>query len=145
MNLSAHFSLEELVASQVATRQGISNAPPGKVIANLHRVADALEKVRQLVLAPIYVSSGYRSPALNQAVGGASNSAHVLGLAADFTAAGWTPRALALKIAESDIEFDQLIYEGTWVHLGLSEASARRQLLTAVFKGGRASYQTGIA
>ncbi len=144
MNLSPHFSLAELVSSQVATRKGIDNAPAPAIVANLTRLAALLEQVRALVGAPIAISSGYRSPALNKAVGGAANSAHVLGLAADISTAKLTPKALALLIRQSDIAFDQLIYEGTWVHIGLSTGVLRRQVLTAKFAGGGVSYVAGI-
>ena len=144
MNLSPHFSLAELVSSQVATRKGIDNAPAPAIVANLTRLAALLEQVRALVGAPIAISSGYRSPALNKAVGGAANSAHVLGLAADISTAKLTPKALALLIRQSDIAFDQLIYEGTWVHIGLSTGVLRRQVLTAKFAGGSVSYVAGI-
>ncbi len=145
MNLSPNFSLDELTASQTATRQGIDNTPSPAVRANLVRVANMLEQVRALVDAPIRVSSGYRSPALNQAIGGASNSAHVLGLAADITAAGISPKQLAIAIRDAGLDFDQVIWEGTWVHLGLSVGKARKQVLTATFTGGRARYSEGIA
>ena len=144
MNLSPHFSLVELVSSQVATRKGIDNAPAPAIVANLTRLAALLEQVRALVGAPIAISSGYRSPALNKAVGGAANSAHVLGLAADISTAKLTPKALTLLIRHSDIAFDQLIYEGTWVHIGLSAGAPRRQVLTAKFAGGGVSYVAGI-
>lgn len=144
MNLTEHFSLAELVASQVATRKGINNAPSTAIVMNLKRLAALLEQVRTLVGAPITVSSGYRSPALNRAVGGAASSAHVQGLAADISTNKLAPRALALLIRESDIEFDQLIYEGTWVHIGLAFGALRREVLTANFNGGRATYSRGI-
>lgn len=144
MQLSKNFSLAELVASQVATRQGIDNAPVPAIVANLTRLAALLEQVRALVGAPIAISSGYRSPALNKAVGGAANSAHVLGLAADISTAKLAPKALALLIRQSDIAFDQLIYEGTWVHIALSAGAPRRQVLAAKFAGGGVSYVTGI-
>ena len=144
MNLSPHFSLAELTGSQVATRQGIDNTPVPAIIANLTRLAMLLEQVRALVGAPITISSGYRSPALNKAVGGASNSAHVLGLAADISTNKLAPKALAMLIRQSGILFDQLIYEGTWVHIGLSAGTPRRQVLTAKFAGGSVSYVTGI-
>lgn len=144
MNLSPHFSLAELIASQVATRKGIDNAPAAAIVANLTRLAALLEQVRALVGAPIAISSGYRSPALNKAVGGAANSAHVLGLAADISMSKLAPKALALLIRQSDIAFDQLIYEGTWVHIGLSTGAPRRQVLTAKFAGGGVSYVAGI-
>ena len=144
MNLSPHFSLAELLASQVATRKGIDNTPAPAIVANLTRLAALLEQVRALVGAPITISSGYRSPALNRAVGGAASSAHVLGLAADISTAKLAPKALALLIRQSDIAFDQLIYEGTWVHIGLSTGALRRQVLTAKFAGGGVSYVAGI-
>ena len=144
MNLSLHFSLAELVASQVATRKGIDNTPAPAIVANLTRLAALLEQVRALVGAPIAISSGYRSPALNRAVGGAANSAHVLGLAADIGTAKLAPKALALLIRQSDIAFDPLIYEGTWVHIALSAGTPRRQVLTAKFAGGGVSYVAGI-
>ncbi|MEM4986187.1 D-Ala-D-Ala carboxypeptidase family metallohydrolase [Collimonas sp. H4R21] len=104
-----------------------------------------MELVRVLVGKPIFVSSGYRSPAVNRIVGGASNGAHVLGLAADIHCSGVTPKQLANAIKVSGIAFDQLIYEGTWVHIGLSDGTPRQQVLTAVFDNGRASYLVGIA
>ena len=145
MQLSKNFSLAELVASQVATRKGIDNTPAPAIVANLTRLAALLEQVRALVGGPITISSGYRSPALNKAVGGAANSAHVLGLAADISTTKLTPKALALLIRQSDIAFDQLIYEGTWVHIALSASAPRRQVLTAKFAGGGVSYAAGIA
>lgn len=144
MNLTPHFSLAELVASQVATRNNINNTPAPAVVANLKRVAELLEQVRALVGAPITVSSGYRSPALNRAVGGAASSAHVLGLAADISTNRLGAKALALLIRQSGIVFDQLIYEGTWVHIALSAGAPRRQVLTAKFGAAGVSYLAGI-
>ena len=144
MNLTEHFSLAELVASQVATRKGIDNKPGPAIVTNLTRLAALLEQVRVLVGVPITVSSGYRSPALNKAGGGAASSAHVLGLAADISTAKLAPKALALLIRQSAIVFDQLIYEGTWVHIALSVGAPRRQVLTAKFAGGAVSYVAGI-
>lgn len=145
MKLSPNFSLDELTASQTAVRRNISNAPSTDVIRNLVRLAAALERVRAAAGRPIAISSGYRSPALNSWVGGSSTSAHTLGLAADITCSGISPKALAMLIRESDIEFDQLIYEGTWVHIGLSTLAPRRQVLTASFAGGKATYSKGIS
>lgn len=144
MNLSPHFTLAEMTVSQEAERRSIANIPPPNVIANLRRTAWLLEDVRALVGRPVSVSSAYRSPALNQAVGGALNSAHMLGLAADIVASGVLPRALALLIRESNIQFDQLIYEGAWVHIGLTHGAPRREVLTAKFINGRAVYTPGL-
>lgn len=144
MRLTEHFTLEELTNSQVAMRRRIDNTPAPRVIENLRRVAVTLEAIRALIKTPIAVSSGYRSPALNVAVGGAAKSAHVLGLAADINAVGMSARDLAQTIAASDIMFDQLIFEGTWVHIGLSEGVPRRQVSTAHFGSTGTTYVAGI-
>src|SRR5687767_12880711 len=104
-HLSRHFTLEELVASQTATRRGIDNTPAPAVVRNLRKLAVLLERVRVLLdWAPILVSSGYRCPALNVAVGGSKNSAHMAGLAADFTAPEYgTVLQVARRIAQSSL------------------------------------------
>lgn len=145
MQLTPHFSLSEFTDSPTALRKGISNLPTESAMINLQRVAETMEKVRNLLGRPVVISSGYRSPALNAAVGGARSSAHLTGLAADFTVPGMTPSEVAKAIANSNIEFDQLIYEGTWVHIGLSVGAPRREVLTAHFGGGPVTYTRGIA
>lgn len=145
MSLTENFTLEELVASQIAARRRIDNRPPPPVVENLRRLAGLLEQIRKVVGRPITISSGYRSPALNAAVGGAGNSAHMQGLAADITVTGLPPRALARAIIAAGIAFDQLIYEGTWVHVGLAAGAARNQVLTATFAQGGVIYTPGIA
>lgn len=145
MKLTEHFTLAEFTDSQTALRKGISNLPSEHAIANLQRVADVLEQVRALFGKPLVISSGYRSPALNAAVGGAQSSAHLTGLAADFTVPGMTPSDTAKAIAKAGIKFDQLIYEGTWVHIGLSAGAERNQVLTAHFGGGPVTYTRGIS
>ncbi len=144
MNLSAHFSLEELTHSEIAVRKGIDNTPSAEVIANLTELAGVLEQVCVLLTVPLFIHSAYRSPKVNAAVGGSQTSAHMTGQAADFTAPQYTPQEIAKMIAKSDIAFDQLIYEGNWVHLGI-RGDTRRQILTAHFNGGKATYTQGIA
>lgn len=133
--LTTHFTLAELTASDTAARRGIDNTPSDFALANLLRTAQTLEEVRSKAAGnkPIIVTSGYRCPELNKAVGGAANSAHVLGLAADINQPGMTPYEFGLAIQRAGIEFDQLIHEfGRWVHIGLAPAGQkpRRQLLT---------------
>ena len=133
--LSKNFSLDELTFSQTASRKKINNTPDAATLSNLKRLAEALEEVRSsLGNTPILISSGYRSPALNKAVGGSSKSTHMIGLAADFTAPHYgTVLATAKAVAKSGIVFDQVIFEyGRWVHLGLAESSkqARAELLS---------------
>lgn len=145
MQLTPNFALSEFTNSSIALRRGISNVPGGAEIENLRRVAGLLEQVRAMLGRPLVISSGYRSPALNAVVGGSAKSAHVLGLAADISVPGMTPRDLAVAIRDSGIKFDQLIYEGTWVHVGLAEGPLRQQVLTAHFGNGPVSYTSGIA
>ncbi len=136
MKLTPHFSLEEMIASQEATRRGIDNTPPDNVFLNLIKLCNVLEKVRTILDAPIVVSSGYRSPQLNRAIGGATASHHMIGLACDFIAPAFgTPLDVCNKIRESDIQYDQLIHEfGRWVHIGIDD-NPRRQDLTATKDG----------
>ena len=144
--LSGHFTLEEMILSQTAAREGIDNTPSAAIVQNLRRLAGVLEEVRSLLGGvPIQVSSGYRSLALNTAIKGADNSAHIRGLAADFTAPRFgTVIEVARKIAASSSPYDQLIHEyGAWVHIGLSETGVapRRQNLS-IFQG--TGYLQGI-
>jgi zinc D-Ala-D-Ala carboxypeptidase len=139
MNLSEHFTLEELTISETAARRGIDNRPSPAIIANLRRLATALEVVRQLIGRRIIITSGYRSPALNDAIGGSRTSAHIEGLAADFISPPPEPLAICREIAASAMPFDQLIYEVDWVHFAIGP-ELRRQVLT--FQDGR--YSEGL-
>ena len=146
---SPNFSLAELTVSQAAARAGLRNVPVGTALDNLARLSLFLEGVRSLLFnAPILVSSGYRSPAVNNLVGGAHNSAHMQGLAADFIAPKYgRPKAICEAIRDSSLQFDQLIFEGTWVHVAIPAAGQipRCEVLTAQFGGGRpARYLKGI-
>ena len=145
MKLSQNFSLDEFTHSEIALRKGIDNTPPADVLANLHELASQMEKVRDLLGASLHINSAYRSPKVNAAVGGASTSAHMTGQAVDFICPAFgTPLEVAIEIAASDIEFDQLIAEGSWIHLGI-RGDMRRQVLTAHFNGGKATYTAGLA
>ena len=130
MQLTDHFTLEQLTCSETAERDGIDNTAPLEVIDNLRRLAEGLEAVQALLGAPLEISSAYRSPALNRAVGGSPTSQHSQGLAADFVCSEFgTPMAIAAAIQASDIEFDQCILEyGRWVHLSFSATPRGRML-----------------
>lgn len=130
--LTPHFSLEELIHSDTAAARGIDNSAPPALQANLQRLAELLERVRAVLGVPVHISSAYRSPALNRAVGGVANSVHMSGLAADITAPSFgNPLAVAQAIHAAGIPFDQLIHEyGRWVHIGLRDGAPRGQLLT---------------
>ncbi len=130
--LSPHFALEELVASQTASREGLDNTPTPEIVRALTVAARGMENVRDLLGGhPINVSSGYRSPAVNAAIHGATHSAHMEGWAVDFTCyeAG-TPLEICRTIAAAQsLVFDQLIQEGTWVHISFAP-TLRREVLT---------------
>lgn len=139
MILSAHFTLEEFIDSQTAARKGIDNTPPPEVMDRLHRTATGLELVRNLLQAPILISSGYRSPELNAAVGGSKNSQHMTGEAVDFTCPGFGPPAKVVQsIVQSIIPFDQVIVEfGRWVHISFA-MQPRKMALVIDADGTRA-------
>jgi zinc D-Ala-D-Ala carboxypeptidase len=145
--LTTHFTLEEFTDSQTAARQGIKNVPSAdsQERKNIQRTAETMEKVRTLLGGkPILVSSGYRSPKVNAAVGGAKTSAHVHGLAVDFSCPGFgTPLQICRKLEPhmKDLGIDQLIHEyTTWVHLGLTGSAPRQMALTIDTKGTRSGF-----
>jgi hypothetical protein len=146
MTISEHFTLEELSFSEAAARLGLDNIPDRIVVTHLGLVAAAMEKIRMLLGdRPIAVHSGYRSPEVNRAVGGVVTSAHCAGLACDFVCPAFgTPAEVALAILKSDIEYDQLILEYGWVHVGLAQEGllSRREALTK--RSTLAAYESGI-
>jgi putative chitinase len=114
--LSEHFTLGEFIVSSTAEQLGNDNMPTPAHLENLKRTAAGMEKVRSILGdCAVVITSGYRNPVVNKAVGGVPNSAHALGHAADFRAAGFSALGAARKIrdahARGEIEFDQLILE----------------------------------
>ena len=130
--LSPHFTVQELVRSDIAIRKGIYNFPTADVLENLGVLAQKLETVRVILGRPVYISSGYRSEELNADIGGSKTSAHMLGLAADFECPAFgTPREVFeyLRKHEQEIGYDQLILEfppNGWIHLGIKREGLRR-------------------
>lgn len=141
MQLSPHFTLKEFTHSQTASRKGISNNPSTIILKVLEITADRMEKIRSLLGdRPITISSGYRSPEVNQIVGGSSTSDHVKGLAVDFNVSGMSVSEVVAKLRNSGIEFDQIIDEfGSWVHIGFG-GRMRKQVLKARLVNGRTVY-----
>ena len=135
MKLSSNFHIEEFEASETASRLGLDNSIPASLTPNVTRVAMLMEQVR-IVLGglPITVTSGYRSPVLNKAIGGAQNSQHLRGLACDFICPKFgSPKKIAEAIMAANINYDQLILEfGRWVHISVAEEGKqpRKQELT---------------
>lgn len=141
MNLSPHFSLEEMAMTRHA---GIDNRPPADVVTRLARTAQGLEAVRTRLGVPVVISSGYRCPELNRAVRGQPNSQHLVGEAADFIAPQFGPPATVVSALVDcrDVDFDQLIEEHgagvSWVHVSfVSGRAPRRQVLMIDASGTR--------
>jgi zinc D-Ala-D-Ala carboxypeptidase len=145
--LSANFTLAELTFSRTAHKRGIDNTPPAAAVAALRALAvNVLQPVRNHFGRPVVVTSGYRSPALNRAIGGSATSQHSLGEAADFTVSGVSNLEVARWIA-ANVEFDQLIYEfgeTGWLHVSYRAGRLRKQVLRAVKQNGRTVYLAGL-
>lgn len=143
MQLSPHFRLSELLDSPTARSKGLDNDPSPEVLANLKRLCvEALEPIRAAV-GPLRINSGYRSDAVNKAVGGSTTSAHSFGLAADLHPPAGC-KALMTKIIASGVKLDQIIYERTWVHVGLlhpATKTQRGQALSMFVVNGKTTYE----
>lgn len=127
--------MEEALHSDDAIRFGIDNTPSTQQhLDNIIHTAHKMEDVRRILgAAPILISSWYRNRETNTRVGGVKNSAHAVGLAVDFTAPAFGDvLACCVALRDSDLRFDQLIYEyGRWVHIGFCNCpKPRRQVLT---------------
>ena len=122
MNLSPHFTLEELTRSEVAARNGWDNSPNQEEIANLQRLAYLLEKVKEAVGGkPVMINSGFRSKQVNDAVGSKDSSQHRIGCAADIRVPGMTPRQVVEACITASVLFDQIILEfDAWTHISVS-------------------------
>lgn len=137
MNVTQHFTLDELTRSTKAAELGIDNTPPPELVPRLVMVAEMLERIRSTLNCPVVVTSGYRCQALNVAVGGATTSDHPQGHAADIIAPRYgtaSEVANALAPLVSVLGIGQLILEGVrgrqWVHVSthVPEKSANRVL-----------------
>ncbi|WP_140985776.1 D-Ala-D-Ala carboxypeptidase family metallohydrolase [Asticcacaulis tiandongensis] len=143
------FTLEEMTRSDTARARGIDNVPKGQLLTRLNATAKRMDSVRLYLGHPVIVTSGYRSAALNHAVGGASSSHHVQAYAVDFRCPAFgDPVRICSALRDSGIRYDQLIQEfNQWVHISFAP-TLRQQTLTA-FKqdgkhGGRTVYRAGL-
>jgi 4-hydroxy-3-methylbut-2-en-1-yl diphosphate synthase IspG/GcpE len=137
MKLSKNFTLPEIIHSNTAKRLGINNAPNKEHLKNMQvLVRDLIQPIRD-ALGPIRISSGYRNPELNRAIGGSSKSQHCKGEALDLQY--WRKGKMSNKeiydwIVKSEIEFDQMIneFDYSWIHISLkSNGKNRKQILEA--------------
>ena len=152
MRLSENFTMAEFTKSQTAERKGIDNTPEGE---HLEAAKALFENVVQPVrdhFGPTVINSGYRSPALNEAVGGSSRSQHCKGQAADIEVPG-TPNAELAEWIVNNVDFDQVILEfytpgipdSGWVHVSYkADGDNRKSILTAMKEDGKTVYKPGI-
>jgi zinc D-Ala-D-Ala carboxypeptidase len=152
MKLSEHLDLSEVTRSDSAKRKGISNEPTPEHLENFKKLAENIfEPIRKHFGKPIHLSSGYRSKALNAAIGGSATSQHCTGEAIDIDmdgSANGVTNKMVFDYIKANLNFDQLIWEfGTkdapdWVHVSYeSTGKQRKQVLRAVKAGGKTSYQ----
>jgi len=139
MNLSDHFTLEELTHTD---HREFENTPNASELANLVRLAAFLEKVKSLLGdKPIMVNSAFRSKQVNDAVGSKDTSQHRVGCAADLRIPGMTPDEVVRAVISSDLPFDQVIREfDRWTHISVPntpDAKPRRQALIIDRNGTR--------
>ena len=118
MNLSPNFTLEELTTTD---HRQFDNTPNASEIANLTRLADFLEQVREAVGGkPVMVNSAFRSKQVNDAVGSKDTSQHRVGCAADIRVPGVTPDQVVKAVIAAKLPFDQLIREfDRWTHISI--------------------------
>ena len=136
MKLSKNFSRAEIEHSNTAKRLGISNEMSEKHLENMQRLIDNLIQPMRDAIGPIRISSGYRSPKLNKAIGGSSRSQHSKGEALDLQF--WEKGKMNNKVIydwvlESGVEFDQMIneFDYSWIHISLKSKENRSQVLEA--------------
>ena len=136
MRLSKNFSRAEIEHSNTAKRLGISNEMSEKHLESMQRLIDNLIQPMRDAIGPIRISSGYRSPKLNKAIGGSSRSQHSKGEALDlqFWEKGkMNNRVIYEWVLESGVEFDQMIneFDFSWIHISLKSRENRGQVLEA--------------
>ena len=128
MQLSEHFSLEELIHTDHRT---LDNTPTDKELANLVRLAEFLEVIKAVLGGkPIMINSAFRSKAVNDAVGSKDSSQHRTGCAADIRVPGMTPDEVVKAIIASDLAYDQVIREhDRWTHVSIAITIPRKTAL----------------
>lgn len=135
MQLTEHFSLEEMVRSGTATALQIDNSPNQQIISRLKTLCqEVLEPLRQHFGVPVAISSGYRCPQLNKAVGGTKSSQHLTGEAADIRLPDEETGRRWFVWMMDNLHFDQLIWEKSspssthhWIHVSYRHDGHQRQ------------------
>tara|TARA_R100000278_G_scaffold96113_1_gene73454 strand:+ start:417 stop:884 length:468 start_codon:yes stop_codon:yes gene_type:complete len=146
MRLSKNFVLSEITRSNTAKRLGIDNEPEEEHLENLQRIITNLIQPMRDALGPIRISSGYRNPKLNRAIGGSSKSQHCKGEALDLQF--WENGKMCNKkiydwVLDSGLKFDQMIneFDFAWIHISYADNN-RQQVLEAYRKdNGKTGYK----
>lgn len=127
--MTPHFTLDELTR----TSQPYLNEPPADVVERLEVLASTVLEPAREIMGPLAVSSGYRSPQVNAAVGGDKDSAHLYGRAADVQPVAMSCEQAMEKLAASSVPFDKAIWETRghthWIHLQIRASGAQRRML----------------
>lgn len=151
MKISEHLDLSEVTRSETAKRKGISNEPTPEHLENFKKLAiNVFEPIRKHFGFPIHISSGYRSKALNTAIGGSLTSQHCKGEAIDIDMDGSSngiTNKMVFDYIKANIKFDQMIWEfgndtnPDWVHVSYAgDGKQRGQILKAVKVNGATKY-----
>ena len=143
MKLTKNLSLQEMLKSRTATRLGLSNSPSEEHVKNMQALAENIfQPLRDYFGVPIHISSGYRSEALNKAIGGSKSSQHCKGEAMDIDRDGYSQpdNAQIFEYIKKNLDFDQMIWEfGTqqnpeWVHVSHKRDGKNRAELLVAYK-----------
>jgi hypothetical protein len=150
MKISPHLNLAEITRSDTAKRHGIDNTPTAEHLENFKLLADKVfEPIREHFKTPIFISSGYRSKALNSFIKGSLSSQHCTGQAIDIDmdgSNGEVTNRMVFDFIKNKLDFDQLIWEfGTdfnpdWVHVSYVKGKNRKQKLKAIRTSGKTTY-----
>lgn len=139
MNLSKNLTLQEAITSQTAQRKGLDNTPSKSTINVMILTAEKVfQPVRDHFGVPIRVSSFYRSPAVNAAVGGSKTSQHRTGEAIDMQGTNGLTNAEIFNWIRKNLDFDQLIWEygnstePAWVHVSYTAKRKNRKMVFAI-------------
>lgn len=148
IRISKHISIKEATRSNTAERLGIDNFPDSSTLVNMQALAEnVFEPLRRHFEHPIYITSFYRSPELNKAIGGSSKSQHCKGQAIDIDdVIGNSTNAEFFNYIKDNLEFDQLIWEfgndnnPSWVHVSYNASNNRGNILKATKEAGKTKY-----
>ena len=133
MRLSKNFTLSEVTRSNTARRLGIDNTPKNHHLKSMQRLITNLIQPIRDALGPIRITSGYRSPELNRAIGGSKKSQHSKAEAVDiqFWSEGQMKNRIIYDwVLKSGIEFDQMIneFDFAWIHISLKEKTRKTKI-----------------